>query len=225
MLNYKKLLLPTALTALVSSFSAQATLINGIDFPDGEVSFADAVVSYSPDAGGSAQPTPAYQGAENALGLPDYDGQNFCSDTEDCSFVSLGDGGSIVLRFINNVLTGSDNSDDDLWIFEIGPDVEDTFVEISVDGSTWFSVGSVGGSTSGVDIDAYGFTTADSFSYVRLTDDTSEGQQSGDTVGADIDAVGAISTRVVPTPVNAPSMILLVLSGLLVSLRRRINAK
>jgi hypothetical protein len=87
-----------------------------------------------------------------------------------------------------------------LWIFEVGPDVEDTFVDISKDGANWFSVGKVAGATAGIDIDAYGFDTSDFFSYVRLTDDTDEGEQgNGQTVGADIDAVGAISSA---PPVN-----------------------
>ena len=87
-----------------------------------------------------------------------------------------------------------------LWIFEVGPDVEDTFVDISKDGANWFSVGKVAGATAGIDIDAYGFGTSDFFSYVRLTDDTDEGEQgNGQTVGADIDAVGAISSA---PPVN-----------------------
>ncbi len=49
------------------------------------------------------------------------------------------------------------------------------------------------GSTGGLDIDAFGFAPGDRFRYVRLTDDTDEGQQDGISVGADIDAVGAIS--------------------------------
>jgi hypothetical protein len=114
--------------------------------------------------------------------------------------VSLGDGGQITLRFTNNSLTGSGSSALDLWIFEVGPDVEDTFVDISKDGANWFSVGKVAGATAGIDIDAYGFGTSDFFSYVRLTDDTDEGEQgNGQTVGADIDAVGAISSA---PPVN-----------------------
>ena len=96
------------------------------------------------------------------------------------------------------------------WIFEVGPDVEDTFVEISKDGTTWFDVGKVFGTTSGIDIDAFGFSSSDLFSYVRLTN---EGGQSGASVGADIDAVGAIST--VPS-IPVPAAVWLFGSGLLV---------
>ena len=179
----------------------------GADFPAGAVSFSDAVVNYSPGMVGSS-PTEPYRGAFNALGVPDYAGANSASSQEECTFVSLGDGGSITLQFIDNRLTGSGDSGADLYIFEIGPDVEDTFVEISKDGSVWSSVGGVGGSFSTIDIDAYGFGTGDIFGYVRLTDNTNEGAQSGATVGADIDAVGAISTIVTP-PIPAPGAILL----------------
>lgn len=187
------------LVGLSLSFSAaHATLIGNaqgsVDFPAGAISFADELVSYSP-AINSGDPTEPYRGGFNALGLPDYAGANGCASQIDCSFVSLGSGGSITLRFTDNFLTGSGDSSPDLHIFEIGPDVESTFVDISIDGVDWLSVGSVGGSLSSIDIDFYGYGIDSSFSYVRLTDNPNQGGQSGATVGADIDAVGAISTR------------------------------
>ena len=101
------------------------------------------------------------------------------------------------MRFTNNSLTGSGNSNLDLWIFEIGPDIEDTFVDVSKDGSTWFSVGAVTGSTRGVDIDAFGFGTSDFFSYVRLTDNIALDATSGTTVEP-------TSTRSVQLPLRRP---------------------
>ncbi|MGJ8680046.1 hypothetical protein [Paraglaciecola sp.] len=221
-LKLKSILITIGLTMF--ALNSHAVLIKGVEFPQGDISFADAVFDYSPVIN-SGEPTIPHQNFNSALGLPDYSSGSSCNtiaddaiDAENCSFVSLGDGGSITLQFINNVLTGSDSDALDLWIFEIGPDVEDTFVDISVDGNIWHSVGAVGGSTSGIDIDAYGFTSADSFSFVRLTDNASEGGQSGATVGADIDAVGAISTRRVD--VNTPSTIGLMLLSLFFVLRR-----
>lgn len=166
--------------------------IRGVEFPQGAISFTDEVVSFAP---GSPGPTEPHRGANNALGVPDWRGGSNCSRQADCTYVSLGRGGSLVVRFVDNVLTGSGNSDIDLWIFEVGPDVEDMSVDISADGVVWHAVGAIGGATSGVDIDAFGFGPASTFSYVRLTDDPLRGQQSGPTVGADIDAIGAISTR------------------------------
>jgi hypothetical protein len=171
----------------------------GADFPQGPVSFADAVGSYTPGLVGS-NPTIPNRGADNALGVPDYAGSVYCATQSGCPYVSLGDGGNIVLRFVNNLLTGSNSSDLDLWVFEVGPDVEDTFVDISQDGVNWHPVGKVFGSTSGIDIDAFGFSVDDFFGFVRLTDDTNADDQNGASVGADIDAVGAISTTVVPAP-------------------------
>lgn len=155
--------------------------------------YGDELTDYSPVIV-NGEPTDPYRGGANALGAPDYDGANSCASQDSCTYVSLGDGGSVTLRFVDNFLTGSDNADPDLWIYEIGPDVEDTFVEISADNITWVAVGKVFGSTSTIDIDAFGYGSSSAFSYIRLTDDTDEGGQSGETVGADIDAVEALTS-------------------------------
>lgn len=191
------------LLGLLIGLPAEAEFIGnsqgGTDFPEGAGSFADQLVDYSPVIQ-NGEPTEANRHAERAVGLPDYVSGGGCTSAEACAFVSLGDGGSLTLRFTDNVLTGSDSSDLDLWIFEVGPDIEDTFIDVSSDGSTWFPVGKVFGSTAGIDIDAFGYGASHSFAYVRLTDDPDEGDQFGISVGADIDAVGAISTRIIPEP-------------------------
>lgn len=213
---FRRSLKPLALcTGLLVSASAFAIPYKGVEFPGGAASFADAVVSYDPAFGGGTTPTTTYQDTSQALGIPNY------PEGSDPEYVSLGAGGRIVLRFSDNSLTGSGNSSFDLWIFEIGPDVEDTLVDISKDGSTWSPVGEVSGSTSGIDIDAYGFGTADFFSFVRLTDVLGEGATSGATVGADIDAVGAISSAP-PVSVPEPGVLALLGIGLLgLTARRR----
>lgn len=182
----------------------------GTDFPQGAISFADSVVSFTP----AGPPSEPHLGAFNALEVPNYVGVNSCGSQADCTFVSLGNGGSIVLSFDDNKLTGSGDNALDIWIFEVGPNIEDTFVDISKDGINWFSIGKVFGSTAGIDIDSFGFTISDTFGFVRLTDDVNEGGGGvGGTVGADIDAVGAIST--VPTVVPIPAALWLFGSGLL----------
>lgn len=179
---------------MVTVSTAVAEEFGGIEFPQGPTSFADAVVSYT--FGNPGPTNPNFIDPADALGIPDYQG----GSNQFGSF-SLGNGGTLVLEFTNNVLTGSDDPTEDLHVFEIGPDVEDTFVEISKDGVTWHDVGKVFGSTSSIDIDAFGFSSADEFRFVRLTDDPDEGETSGDTVGADIDSLGAIrSSRVIDTP-------------------------
>lgn len=181
--------------------SAAAEVFGGVDFPGGAASFADSVVSYNPLFAGGPAPSVANQDSSRALGTPDS------------SFVSLGSGGRTVLQFTNNALTGSGNSDFDLWVFEVGPDVEDTFVDVSVDGTLWTAVGKVFGATSGIDLDAFGFGTGSLLSFIRLTDDPAEGDASGLTVGADIDAVGAIAS-VSPAPLPEPGSAALVALGL-----------
>ena len=181
---------------LVSILNSQAELIGGIEFPAGAISFADAVTEYIPDFSGGAIPTdPNFASPTVAIGATDYSGGNFGTGA-----VSLGSGGRIVLRFIDNKLTGSNSNAPDLHIFEVGSDVEDTFVDISKDGSTCHAICKVFGSISSIDIDAFGFNSNDEFAYVRLTDDPAEGASTGSTVGADIDAVGAISTKATPVP-------------------------
>jgi len=184
----------------------------GPDLPNGAVSFADAVTSFAPgivfDASeGANVPFPAFLLAQNTLGIPDVTQQTgldcfFNQNQTNCKFASLGVGGILTVEFVDNRLTGSGDTEDDLWIYEIGPDIEDTFVEISMDGNSWMDVGKVTGSTKGVDIDAFGFGLTDMFRFVRLTDDPNEGDIDGETVGADIDAIAAISTTIIPIPAS-----------------------
>ena len=208
---------------VMATTTAQADVFGGVNFPQGAISFADSVVSYTLNP--ASVPSTAYQGAFNALGAPNYSGANSCTNQASCSFVSLGGDGKLVLKFTDNVLTGSGSNAFDLWIFEVGPNVEDTTVDVSVDGSTWLSVGLVTGGRRGVDIDAFGYGTAAAFTFVRLTDVLAEGGAgNGGTVGADIDAVGAISTRrpmaAVPEPATW-AMMLMGFGGLGAILRRR----
>lgn len=198
-------------------FNASAVLIGGVEFPQGLSSFADSISNFT---SGTPSADSEYLRADNALGAPDFAGVTNCTSQASCTFVSLGSGGSAVFQFVDNFLTGSGDSALDLWIFEVGPDVEDTFVDVSTDGINWTAVGKVFGATSGIDIDAFGFTTSSMLSYVRLTDDPNEGNNFGRTPGADIDSVGAITSVFVPstpppTPAPEPSILMLFAIGLL----------
>lgn len=184
-MNFFKLVGLGVLALLAIEQSAIAGTFKGVEFSQGEISFADNVDSYFRGSGVGSE----YRLAEQALGTPDY-----ARRCRGCDYVSLGNGGSLVLEFADNYLTGSGDANFDLWVFEIGTAVEAMFVEISKDGQTWFDVGKVAGSTSGVDLDAFGFGTGDLFSFVRLTDDLAGAGRSYPSAGADIDAVGAIST-------------------------------
>lgn len=169
----------------------QPVTYRDVTFADGSAAFADEIVSFEPGAPASSS---AYAEPANALGEPDWNGGSKCRSADRCSFVSLGRGGSVVARFTDNILSGSGSPELDLWIFEVGPQVEDMFVEVSEDGLNWVPVGAVGGGKSGVDLDAYGFGPASTLSFVRLTDDPEKDGKRGSTVGADIDAIGAISS-------------------------------
>jgi hypothetical protein len=164
------------------------TVVNGIFFPGGDSSWADAVVSYQPGTGQGA-PIAGLQTPANATGVPDFPGNR--EPLANQGVVSLGRGGQIVVRFNDNFLSASGDSRPDLYVSEVG-DREDVSVEVSTDGIQFRSVGRAGGSVRTIDLDAAGILPTDRFFFVRLTDDPNQGATSGDSVGADIDAIGAI---------------------------------
>ena len=180
----------------------------GIKFPQGKSSFADAVVSYDPiiyhlHERQLPNVEAPFDNPVTALGTPNSSHpNNSLSSPSERHDVALGLGGSITLKFTDNLLTGSGSSKADLWIFEAGKKTEAVLVEISKDGSNWHPVGRIDRQTSGIDIDAFGWGTEDFFAYVRLTDDPLDGEHDGVFYhgkwigwgGADIDAVGAISS-------------------------------
>ena len=190
----------TAAAAMMTlSTSAYAIPIEGIEFPDGATSFADAVVSFAPgpDVAGD------YDDPLDALGVPDYNGAT--------GAVSLGNGGVLILRFTDNSLTTSGDAMPDIHIFEIGAVTEFFNLAISTNGINWIDLGNVLGQPTSVDIDGKaGVVSGAQYSFVRLTDVLPE--QSGSPFGeADIDAVGAISSA---PPVNVPEPVSLSLLGI-----------
>lgn len=182
--------------------------------PDYASAFADAVVSYDPvvqnvdvdpdgipgngDEYTYESPTADHRNPADALGESNYSGHTPPDPYATGEFVCLGNGGSITLEFTDNFLSGHGDSGCDLWIFEVGDEVEATFVEISTDGTAWYMVGRIEGSSRGVDIDGFsaaGYDPTDQFRYVRLTDDVAQypdGSQYGLYSGADIDAVAVV---------------------------------
>jgi len=167
-------------------------------FGDG-LSFADEVIAYENTCASNTQTDP-----ELALGVPD-----FVSGTN--NYVTLGRG-SVTLGFTNNTLINSGNSDPDLFVFEIGPAVEGSSIELrplnqatedllisqgipDADGDGFYDFGSIGGATASVDIDEiigdFAFNAVQ-FDAIQITD--IPGSCSGSTPGADIDAVCALSS-------------------------------
>lgn len=152
--------------------------------------FAEELGGYSPTVVND-QPKDCHRNGQAAIGPPDYVLYTTCCS--DLSFASLGPGGSIALTFTSASISGDGTPEPDLWIYEVGPDVEDTFVEVSDGVGSWIPVGTVTGSTSSVDLDAFGIGPESLYSQVRLTDDPNEGDTSGCSVGADIDAVAVLA--------------------------------
>lgn len=149
-----------------------------VHFPMGALSFADTVVSFS-----MGRPAPQSQPARrqsNALGEPVN------------SSLSLGCGGRLTLSFDDNALV--DVPGPDLYVFEIGPKVESTWLEMSTDGQNWTDVGAIEGATAEVDISGKG-APGTVYRYVRLTD-RNQNCKAGRYSGADIDAVGAIGSAI-----------------------------
>lgn len=161
----------------------------GAEPPVDRLVFADAVVSFEP---GWPAPAEAYADAAKALGAPDYDDHPVCQEATTCTFVSLGNGGRLTLGFTSPFQAGDGTAEPDLWIYEVGPAVEATLVEVSPDGTYWIPVGQVRGSQRGLDLDAVGLGPGLACARVRLTDDPEEGANTGPSVGADIDAVAVV---------------------------------
>ena len=168
-------------SSIVSIDSNAGETYEGVNFPDGPISFVDQVVNYEPLFGGGPPPALASQDAIESLGVPMAGG------------VSLGNGGRITLQFVDNRLTGSGDGNPDLWIFQAGG-AETVHVEISKNGRNWTDAGAVSALVSGVDIDSFGFDSDDRIRFVRLTDDGDSPTGSPFVQGADIVAVGASSS-------------------------------
>lgn len=237
MLNRSKKYAVAAFSALgfaaAMTQPASAVSFRGIDFAMGEASFADEVVDYNKVYAGGMTKEAAYGKSNWKASAEAFDdptsvlgvvnssskGNNLAISERDD--YSLGKGGSITVKFTDNFLVGSNDDKDDLWIFEAGGLVEGMFVEISADGSNWESLGEIGGTQhAGIDIDAFGFSSTDLFSYVKVTDNGKNTYTQG-WAGVDVDAIGAISSREVPEPASLIG--LLAMGGMIASsaLKRR----
>ena len=152
---------------------------NSITVP--KAAFASQVISFT-----HGSPWTNYaeqQKTEKTLGIPDRVGNDDTSKGDLC----LGSGGVLTLAFDLAIYDGEGN---DIYVFEVGDQVEDTMIEVSDDLIIWYSVGTVSGSTAGLDLNGK-VPAGSSFHYVRLTDMK---KYSGTRwPGADIDAVCGVN--------------------------------
>lgn len=228
----KKNLVGVVLAAALGGFmlpsSALAVNYGGVELPDGAISFADSVIAADQfHSGGPAATLANRLDPTKTLGVPDYVPD---VNTGGTGAYSLGDGGMLTVGFLDNFLTNSGSPDADLWIFEVGKVVEDTFISVFPTVATadllalngivlnpdgFVDLGQIGGGVRGVDIDAFltGFDPGQlQFNAVRLVDARSVngvalGELTGSMLaaaGADIDAIAAIYTVYNPDGGPAP---------------------
>jgi OOP family OmpA-OmpF porin len=176
------------LASAVGADSVSAQAVRAATYPDGRggevrlplgnLSFADEVAVFR-----KGEPSAANEHSipSEALGPPDY------VASVDDKYLTLGCGGQLVVRFVDNVLGDVDGPD--LFVFEIGPAVEPTSVAISKDGTTWLEAGEIRGGIASIDLRGKA-NPFDVYRFVRLTD--GRAGCFGEWPGADIDAIAAI---------------------------------
>lgn len=146
--------------------------------------YADAVVQVNY---GGGQQHPNFSNPQSVLGMSDYAGGPF-----GIGAYSLGTGGSIEVRMAVP-FRGSGDSQPDLVISEIGPSAggsaEGTSIQVSADGTTWISAGSLSGGVGLIDLDAHGIGESSSMRFVRIVDASFN---PGVPAGADVDSVKAV---------------------------------
>jgi hypothetical protein len=122
-----------------------------------------------------------HQDPQGSIGAPNGD-----EPADGIFSLTLGKDGVLIVGF-NIYIT--DGTGQDIYIFETGPDVEATKVEVSADLENWVYVGDANGSLSGVDINGK-VPAGAKYKYVRLTDLRTA--PSSSYPGAEIDAVAAL---------------------------------
>ena len=146
--------------------------------------FATRVVSFTP--GNPWTKVVENQDPAVTLGLPDY-----TSSGSKYKDLCLGAAGELILEFDVAIYDGEG---EDIYVFEVGGDVEATAVAVSRDLNTWYDIGKVSGATAGIDLNGK-IPENGKFRYVKLTD--LKTAASGSWPGADIDAVSGLNIKAI----------------------------
>lgn len=149
-----------------------------VRLPLGDLSFADEIVSFRKGEPAAAE---EHSIPEEVLASPNY------KASVDDEYLTLGCGGELIIRFIDNAL--GDVEGPDIFVFEIGPAVESTSLAISKDGKNWIAVGTISGGVAAIDIKGKA-NPFDTYSFLKLVD--TRATCFGEWPGADIDAIAAI---------------------------------
>ena len=178
-----------AILAAPFATPAIAETYKGIEFPQGESSFADRVVTL--DYNSATGVTGEYLDGNRALGAPDDESMSLGNASD------LNSSSVFIVEFVDNRLVDAPGAD--LYIFEVGPSVQSTNVAISIDGQNWYDLGRIKGSTRAIDLaDFSNLPAGAQYRFVRLRD-YPDGRTSGRPYGGpDIDAIGAIGSIAAP---------------------------
>lgn len=166
-----------------------------------EQAYADTVVAF--DQGVRKNGTPIDASRTNpayALFAPESAGTPFDNPVLSNTFFSLGfkpnsaTGGSITVAFEDNIIVDGPGNDLRAWEVTGGTSypVEKVKIEVSQDGSTWYTVTSSVDRDAEADLAGSGLTWA---KYVRLTDVSNPAQFEATADGYDLDAFSALNCR------------------------------
>ena len=155
---------------------------NQITIPGGAASCATKVVEFT--HGEPWTDDPLDIDPNEILGVPDR------GNHSNGKAITLGAGGVIVLEFDIFITDGEGL---DIYVFEVGQNVEATKVEVSADLQNWVYVGDADGSLCGVDLNGK-VPEGAKYKYVRITDLLTT--PNGGYPGADIDAVAGLNAKV-----------------------------
>jgi len=158
-----------------------------IVLPAGRYSFADSVIMYDPGARGKGtgdEPDARFQHPEEALGTPEV--------SNDSGFVSLGRGGTLILKFIDNSLI--DEPGPDLCIFIRKQENESALVWVSKKGDFFQYVGTVDKDNPFIDLKSS--VSRGLYQYVKIKDAYENSSPGIPDLGVDIDAVSAVNCAI-----------------------------